>query len=79
MVTRDAFGQVVNQGDLVSFALGTGTSVLAKLDQIQTLAPNQPPIAVISMQIVVPIPQNGVIAGVTALPQPKEEKKLISG
>lgn len=78
MVTRDTYGTVVNLNDIVSFALGTSVAVPAKIEQLQTLVPGQPPVAVLLVQVVVPIQTNGVIPGITALPKPKEESKLIS-
>lgn len=79
MVARDPYGNVVNEDDVVSFALGTSVAVPAKIEKIQTLVPNQPPIAVLVLQVLLPIEQNGVIPGITALQKPKEESKLVSG
>jgi len=77
MVTRDAHGSAINQGDVVMFALATGQIVPAKLVQVQTLVPNQPPIAFLAVQVIVPIQPDGVIPGIMAAP--KKEEKLISG
>lgn len=79
MVTRDPYGTIVSEGDVVSYALALGTVVPAKIVKISAIASqNMPPLAILVVEIPVPIPDNGVIGGITSL-KPKEEKKLISG
>lgn len=76
MLIRDPFGTVVNEGEFASYALSSGVVLPVKLEKVQTLIPNQPPLAFFSMQLVVPVDQNGVIGGITAIKQPETKKIL---
>lgn len=77
MITRDLFGNVIDQGDTVAFALSPGNFLLGKIEKISSGLDGQPPMAFVTVAIPMPIHQNGLVQGVIHV-KVEEEKKLIS-
>ena len=77
IVTRDMFGNFINEGDTVAFALTAGNFLLGKIEKISTGIDGQPPMAFVTVAVPMPVHPNGLVQGVIHV-KVEEEKKLIS-
>ena len=81
---RDALGNEINEGDLVSLAVGTeiGAGHIKKIDSGLGLAGGQPSQPYVLIELLVQRPviaQIGVVAGVLKVAQPETKPSLVTG
>lgn len=77
VATRDLFGNFINEGDTVAFALTAGNFLLGKIEKITSGLDGQPPMAFVNVDVPMPIHPNGMIQGVIYV-KVEEEKKILS-
>lgn len=76
MVIRDLYGNMLSEGEAVSFSLGTGTTVPARIGRVSSGLDNTQPVAFLEITVPCPIHSNGVIPGVTAIKDPGGPKVI---
>ena len=77
MVTRDLFGNFVQDGDTVAFAISPGNFLIGKLEKISSGLDGQPPTAFVNVTVPMPIHPTGLVQGVIYV-KVEEEKKVLS-
>lgn len=76
MIVRDMFGNYLDEGGTVAFALSTGSFSFGRIDKISSGLDGQPPMAFVNLTIPIPIQPNGLLPGVINITV-EEDKKII--
>jgi hypothetical protein len=75
MIFRDQSGATIDRGDKVAFSLGLGNTAFGNIVELHSGlgldgTPASRPVVVIQVALVLPADGNGVVAGISKMPEP---------